>query len=314
MERLAWHDHALGHLARRLLAAGAKEHKGIPMHDLSSHDLAGRIGRLLYQEAALAYPESKRAFLDERVRSFMAARSLTDEGELLRRLEIDRALRTDLIEALTIHETRFFRIPAQFEALAGLLPQLAERRRRAPADRPRLRLWVAACSTGEEAYSLAMAILAMADPSWSAEILATDLSRAVLRQAQQARYATDRLENLPAGYREKFFTERAGEVEVQPHVRSLVRFEPHNLKAPCPSGVWDLILCRNVMIYFDNAFRAELLERFHEALTPGGYLFVGEAETLHLVSHRFRTVEVGAALAYQRSKDDDSANVQPRRA
>jgi len=269
-----------------------------PVREPANQDIAGRIGRLLYQEAALAYPESKRAFLEERVRAMMADRGFSDEQAFVRSVETDPGLRTALIEALTIHETRFFRIPAQFEALATLLPELA--RRRSPQDRARLRLWVAACSTGEDAYSLAMRVLALADPRWSAEILATDLSRAVIRQAQRARYVAERLENLPSGYRSRFFTEHAGELEVGPPVRQLVRFEAHNLKAPCPAGPWDLILCRNVMIYFDNPFREALLERLYQALTPGGYLFVGEAETLHLVPHRFKPVEVGSALVYQR--------------
>lgn len=270
------------------------------MKDLPATELAGRIGRLLYREAALAYPLSKRAFLEERVRGVMADAGSKDETEFLGRLEVDSGLRSALIEALTIHETRFFRIPAQFAALATLLPQLAARRRRSPLERPQLRLWAAACSTGEEPYSLAMALCAMGDRSFGAEILGTDLSRAVLHRARRGRYATDRLENLPAGYRSAYFAEHADAVEVRPEVRAMVRFEPHNLRAPCPAGVWDLILCRNVMIYFDNAFRAELLERLFGALAPGGYLFVGEAETLHLVPHRFRTVELGTALAYQR--------------
>lgn len=267
-------------------------------------ELIGRVSRLLHQEAALAYPESKRAFLEERVRAFLASSGLSNEAELARRLELDPGTRAALIEALTIHETRFFRIPAQFEALSTLMPRLASERRRGSGQRPRLRAWVAACSTGEEAYSLAMALLAIADPTWSAEILATDLSRAVLARAREGRYPKERLEHLPEGYVTRYFDTRADELVVRPQVRELVRFEPHNLKAQCPPGSWDTIWCRNVMIYFDNAFRAELLERLYRSLTPGGYLFVGEAETLHLVPHRFRTVEVGQALAYQRPLDD----------
>lgn len=270
------------------------------MHDSFPFDLAARIGRLLYQEAALAYPASKRPFLEERVRAFMAEAGVAGEPELVRRLEAEPAFRTALVEALTIHETRFFRIPAQFEALGGLLPELAARH---PERHPTLRLWTAACSTGEEAYSLAMTVRDRSR-GWGAEILATDLSRAALAQARRARYPTDRLEHLPRGYRERFLTEHAFEVEVVPEVRALVRFQPHNLKAPAPAGPWDLILCRNVMIYFDNAFRSELLERLYQALTPGGYLFVGEAETLHLVPHRFSTREVGGAIAYQRPAGD----------
>jgi chemotaxis protein methyltransferase CheR len=254
----------------------------------------------LYQETALAYPESKRTFLERRLSELVLEWGAADLNDLWLQCQASQTVRTSVIDALTINETSFFRMPAHFQALGALLPELASLRRTGILDRPRLRLWSAACSTGEEPYSLAMTVLAQHDRSYTAEILATDLCQQALAKARAGTYSDWRLDNLPAGYREAFFEPAAQGLRVKPPVQELVRFQPHNLKAPPPAGAWDVIFCRNVMIYFDNAFREELLQRLYQALAPGGVLFVGEGETLHLVPHAFETHPVAGAVLYRR--------------
>jgi chemotaxis protein methyltransferase CheR len=254
----------------------------------------------LYQETALAYPESKRTFMERRLWDAAQEWGARDLGELWSKCLSSETVKASVIDALTINETSFFRMPAHFQALASLLPELASRRRAGILDRPRLRLWSAACSTGEEPYSLAMTVLAQNDRSYTAEILATDLCRQALAKAREGLYSDWRLENLPAGYRFAYFEPVEQGLRVKPAVRELLRFQPHNLKAPPPAGPWDVIFCRNVMIYFDNDFREALLQRLYESLTPGGVLFVGEGETLHLVPHAFETHPLAGAVVYRR--------------
>lgn len=254
----------------------------------------------LYQETALAYPESKRTFLERRLLDMVQEWGARDLDDLWRRCLSSPVVKASVIDALTINETSFFRMPAHFQALGGLLPELAARKREGILDRPRLRIWSAACSTGEEPYSLAMTLLSLTDRSFKAEILATDLCQQAVAKARSGIYADWRLENLPAGFREAYFETDAAGVRVKPIVKELLQFRPHNLKAPPPLGPWDVIFCRNVMIYFDNAFREELLKRLYEALAPGGFLFVGEGETLHLVPHAFETQPVAGAVLYRR--------------
>ncbi len=254
----------------------------------------------LYQEAGLAYPESKRAFLERRLEALAQEWGAADLGALWSLCRTSPEVKVSVVDGMTINETSFFRMPAQFEALAGLLPELAARRRTGILDRPRLRIWSAACSTGEEPYSLAMTVLAQQPRGFDAEILATDLSTQALAKARSGIYSDWRLENLPLGYREAYFESEGLTLRVKPAVKALVRFMPHNLKAPPPPGPWDVIFCRNVMIYFDNAFREALLQRLHDALAPGGLLFVGEGETLHLVPHPFETQPLAGALLYRR--------------
>ncbi|MNR81367.1 Chemotaxis protein methyltransferase Cher2 [compost metagenome] len=254
----------------------------------------------LYQETALAYPESKRTFMERRLADLAQEWGAEDLGALWRKCQTSETVKASVIDALTINETSFFRMPAHFATLAELMPDLAAGKRAGILDRPKLRLWSAACSTGEEPYSMAMTVLAQQDRGFTAEILATDLCTQALAKARAASYSDWRLENLPSGYREAYFEEDAGGLRIAPRVRELVRFQPHNLKAPPPVGPWDVIFCRNVMIYFDNPFRAELLQRLHDALVPGGVLFVGEGETLHLVPHAFETHPRAGAVVYRR--------------
>ena len=254
----------------------------------------------LYQETALAYPESKRTFMERRLTDLAQEWGAETLGGLWRQCQTSETVKASVIDALTINETSFFRMPAHFATLAELLPELAARKRTGILDRPKLRLWSAACSTGEEPYSMAMTVLAQQDRGFTAEILATDLCTQALAKARAAGYSDWRLENLPPGYRDAYFEAEAGVLRIAPRVRDLVRFQPHNLKAPPPAGPWDVIFCRNVMIYFDNPFRAALLQRLHDALVPGGVLFVGEGETLHLVPHAFETHPRAGAVFYRR--------------
>ncbi len=254
----------------------------------------------LYRETALAYPESKRSFLERRLADLVQEWGAQSLGDLWSKCLSSPAVKASVIDALTINETSFFRMPAHFQALGSLLAEFSSRRKTGILDRPRVRIWSAACATGEEPYSIAMTILAQKGQQFSAEILATDLCQQAVAKARNGCYSDWRLENLPPGYRDAFFEPAAQGIRVKPVVRDLVQFRPHNLKALPPPGPWDVIFCRNVLIYFDNAFRAELLQRLYEVMAPGGVLFVGEGETLHLVSHSFETHPVAGAVLYRR--------------
>ncbi|GIX47032.1 MAG: chemotaxis protein methyltransferase [Candidatus Tectimicrobiota bacterium] len=196
--------------------------------------------------------------------------------------------RQQLIEALTTNKTGFFREPQHFAFLQRELPALCRRS-------ARLRFWSAGCASGEEPYSLAMVLwehvpdLAQRD----VRILATDIATAVLQRARQGRYDAQALQAVPAPLRHKYFTAVApGVYRVQARLRALVRFARLNLLDPWPMrGPFDVILCRNVMIYFDRETRANLVQRFVRLLSPGGYLFTGHAESLVNLAPGLRYVQ-----------------------
>ena len=201
-----------------------------------------------------------------------------------------------MINAICTNETHFFREPAQFELLEGsLLPRFIDEA--AHGLRPRrVRIWSAACSTGEEPYSIAMLLFARLPADWSIEILATDLSTKVLAKAAAATYPMQRLEHVPLDLRKAYLLRgvgsQDGKLRVVPRIRKLVEFRRENLIAleAVPQGSFDLVFCRNVLMYFSSETRRNVVEELVDRLAPTGHLFVGHSETLHGSDPRLRTV------------------------
>lgn len=216
--------------------------------------------------------------LEARVRDRLGALGLTRPSEYLHQL--DEAELERLIEALRVGETRFFRHRAQVAALERLvIPELAQTH----AAVRRVRAWSAGCATGEEAYTVAM-VLANALPGWDFEVLGTDLSDEALTRARAGVYAEAVLEPVPPALRSRWFRPAGnGRAVVVPELAERVRFERRNL-LDVFAGEKDLILCRNVLIYFDSTQRAATARRLSAALADGGFLFVGYAETLRTVA------------------------------
>ena len=188
------------------------------------------------------------------------------------------------LNALTTNVTEFFREPYHFELLKErLFAAMWEQ----PARPDRIRLWSAACSTGEEPYSLAIALLesGLVSPDSDIRILATDVDSQVLARAREGTYELERARALPQATLRRYFQRgtgaREGLVRVRPAVRQLVHFARLNLFDTWPMpGPFDLIFCRNVFIYFEPAAREALIRRFHQVLGPRGYLFLGHSESM----------------------------------
>jgi chemotaxis protein methyltransferase CheR len=216
--------------------------------------------------------------------------------------------RQHLLDVVTIQETHFFRNMPQIEALRRhVLPELIER---ASAQRTSLRIWSAGCSTGEEPYTLAMLVLeVMADRGVSVpvEILGTDVSSAALAVAEAGRYSGRTIQLAEPGAAEKWFTELAdGAYDVVDAVREMVQFRVHNLvseQAPFDLGSLDLVVCRNVTIYFSKETTKDLVRRFYGTLRNGGYLLLGHAETLWQISEDFSLLPIGEAFLYRKDTD-----------
>jgi chemotaxis protein methyltransferase CheR len=184
-----------------------------------------------------------------------------------------------VVEALLNNETYFFRDRAIFDLLSRqVLPEVAERR----ASTRQLSIWSAGCSTGQEALSLAM-LLAEHEARWAGwtiPILGTDVSQSMVEFARAACYTQFQIQRgLAVGQMVRFFQETPQGWRAQERLRRAVRFELHNLLDP-PPGSFDLILCRNVLLYFDDATRRRALERLHSALAPGGWLILGAGEAI----------------------------------
>lgn len=204
-----------------------------------------------------------------------------------------------LIECITINETYFFREDQQFqEIVSGILPLWK--------DKPQVSIWCAACSTGEEPYSLAMTIAESGiRPLSSVQILATDINQRVLQVGERGRYPKQSLcfRRTPTEMLHKYFSDLGSEYEVRPELKAAVQFRKLNLlngQAMALMRSVDIILCRNVLIYFTDETVRGLVDRFYRALTPGGYLFLGHAETVKGSQAPFRTVHTRDTFYYQK--------------
>ena len=182
------------------------------------------------------------------------------------------------VDLLTTNHTSFFREDQHFALLRSILPEMKER---SPT------IWSAACSSGEEPYSIALTLLDCLEATVASQcrILATDLSARVLEKARKGLYSLDSAEKIPETLRHRFFLKGTKKFEgkciVRPEVRAMVDFRQFNLLEDCSVfGPFDVIFCRNVMIYFDSKTQADLVQRLASRLKPGGYLLVGHAESL----------------------------------
>jgi chemotaxis protein methyltransferase CheR len=165
-----------------------------------------------------------------------------------------------------------------------------------------LRVWSAGCATGEEAFSIAMTVadaLEFAD-AWNIHILATDVSRQALDHAENGIYDARQLETITPRQRELYFSRSGSQWAVKPRIRNMVTFAPMNLAQVVYMGKFDCIFCMNVLIYFSEERQGQLMQRFYEYLEPGGYLFLGHAESVSKADVKFETHVHGDARIYQK--------------
>jgi len=255
-----------------------------------------KIRRLLYQRAGISLAPGKSQMVYSRLARRLRCLNLSSFAEYLHYLERHSEEWQQFINSLTTNLTAFFREAHHFEQLAELA------RLRGKEGRP-LRFWSAASSTGEEPYSMAMTLVEVFD-SFAApvQIIASDIDTGVLDYARQGIYPAERVAQLPAGYKQRFFQRgvaaNAGKVRVVPELRQLVEFRQINLLGANwgISGGLDVIFCRNVMIYFDKPTQALLLERMVSLLRPDGLFFAGHSESFIHASH---VVKLVSRSAYQ---------------
>ncbi len=264
---------------------------------------------LVRERTLISLPLSSKKQVEFRLRKKLGENSLKDFQRYLDLLRSGEETEEyyQLIDAVTIKETRFFRNEKQFVVLeTEVLPELLQ-----ATERSTLRIWSAACSTGEEAYSIAMVVdRFLATPAargMTVEILASDLNREVVHRAVQGLYPKPQvMKDVPRDFLRYFQEVSEGWMQVEEGLRRRVTFFTHNLRHPAiPVREADIIFCRNVLIYFEPEARRQVLQRLHKALRPGGKLFLGDGETLGTID-RDRLFEpiIGKVLYYQASAGD----------
>jgi chemotaxis protein methyltransferase CheR len=252
---------------------------------------------LIQREAGIHLSDAKKVLVEGRLARRLRELQV-DFAEYYVLVETDPQERVRMLDCISTNETHFFREPRQFEFLESHVFPEWRARAESGARARRIRVWSAGCSTGEEPYSVAMAFLASFPPSsgWEIEITATDLSTRVLDRAQAAVWPIDKAKEIPEAHLKAFMLRgtgpEEGRMKAGPLVRSVVHFQRLNLNAEpfTFGGRFDLVLCRNVLIYFDALSKARVVGRLLDRMERHGYLFLGHAETVTGLSARTRTV------------------------
>jgi chemotaxis protein methyltransferase CheR len=272
---------------------------------LSEHEL-GEIRMLVEERTGICFDESRERFFSTRVLEHLRAKGLERCTELLRVVRNSNIEYEGLLERLLTQETSFFRYSGVYEAFEKrVLPELHTKKF---WKNPRtLRIWSAGCSTGEEPYSIGITIadsLSFAN-AWNVEILATDVGRNALKYAERGIYKGRSIADVNERQLVDHFAEVSGGHQVKPRVRKMVSFAQMNLASAVYVGRMDVIFCMNVMIYFSEERRRSLVQRFYDTLEPGGYLFLGHAESISKMPVKFQAIVLNDCILYRKPTVDE---------
>lgn len=242
---------------------------------------------LIYKIAGISLGDAKRVLVVSRLTKLVKARGMTSFADYIGFLE-KRSSREDkqvFVNALTTNLTRFYREDHHFDHLLGYVGKIIARpdQPKSASGKPRLRIWSAGCSTGQEPYTIAMALLGKFPQlkSWDFRILATDVDTDVVATSARGEYAAGDMQGLSAAQASVFERPTSDTIRVPAIYRNLMTFKPLNLMENWPiKGPFDAIFCRNVTIYFDKETQTRVFERFSELLCEGAYLYIGHSENM----------------------------------
>jgi len=264
----------------------------------------------IYSQSGIFVADSRKYLVENRLAARLKDLNLNSFAEYHYYLQYDPDRRQEhnrLFEVITTNETSFYRNPPQLKVfqdnvLPGVLDALRAQRHK------KLRIWSAGCSTGEEPYTLAiilMEVLRSELPSWDVRITANDLSEAVVAAARQGAYSEYTLRTTPKDIVARYFKQDGQQFLIKPEVKRLVSFGQINLSNRDQLKRVErsqIVFCRNVIIYFDDEMKKNVIGAFYDNLLPGGYLFIGHSESLHNISRVFRPKHLPGAIIYRKEE------------
>jgi chemotaxis protein methyltransferase CheR len=257
-----------------------------------------------YRKTGIRFEDTKRYFVDKRLMERMGHSGCASFREYFSKLrfEADGTELQALVNLMTVNETYFFREDYQFDCLVkSILPEIVARKK----DRSPIRIWALPSSSGEEAYTIAMSLI----ERWpginthDVEIISSDIDTNILTQARAGLYSARSTMHVPESYLRKYFKKTAGGFQIDDTLRNAVEFTRVNLQDPSdvkPYRNFDVIFCRNLLIYFDDVSRKQAAETFYDALQPGGFILLGHSESMSRISSLFRVRKFEDAIVYQR--------------
>ncbi|MDR0526190.1 MAG: protein-glutamate O-methyltransferase CheR [Spirochaetaceae bacterium] len=259
----------------------------------------GQYRTLIYNESGIHFTSTNRSILESRLKERLREKGLDSPRSYYLLISKNSEELKDFLDSVTTNLTHFFRNDAHFKALENfVIPELLKIKQGTP--NPTLKVWSAGCSTGEEPYSIAMLMSEILPPPGRFEIVASDISLKSLMEGRKGFYGDARIEGIPEGYLRKYCTRLEGGYQFKPEIMGKIRFDYHNLKHDSGQRNVDLVLCRNVIIYFDEVAQLEVIKRFWEVMAPKSFLFIGHSESLFGMDTKFEFVKTQWATFYRK--------------
>ncbi|MDR1179929.1 MAG: protein-glutamate O-methyltransferase CheR [Spirochaetales bacterium] len=254
---------------------------------------------LIYKESGITFSDTNRTILESRLRERVKLASVATVGDYYNRILKDGEELKVLLDAVTTNLTRFFRNTAHFDTfIKYVIPDLLKCKA-AKGDRE-IRIWSAGCSTGEEPYTLAMILKDILPAGINCKLVASDISLKCLITGKEGFYPETRVEGISPQYLTRFFEKKGGGYQVKDEIKNLIRFDYHNLKNDSGLRNLDVVFCRNVLIYFDEAAQKAAVERFWDAMSGHSFLFIGHSESLFGMDTKFEFLKTEWACIYKK--------------
>jgi chemotaxis protein methyltransferase CheR len=261
-----------------------------------------RFRSIIYEESGIHFSASNRSILESRLRERLRRAKLDDIGQYYELITSDGNELKTLLDSVTTNLTRFFRNAAHMKTFEFyVIPDLIERKRKSPDKK--VRIWSAGCSTGEEAYSVAMVLDDVLPKEIEAEVVASDISLKSVMMGKEGFYPTARVADVPEKYLNRYFEAKDAGYRVADKIREMVRFDYHNLKNDSGLRNLDVVFCRNVLIYFDEPAQKAVIDKFSKAMAPHSYLFIGHSESLFGMESDFEFTRTDWAHIYKKKRN-----------
>jgi chemotaxis protein methyltransferase CheR len=257
-----------------------------------------RYKALIYKESGITFTPTNRSILESRLKEQLRALGIDTVKAHFDRISTNKEDLKSFLDSITTNLTRFFRNQAHFDALEHhVIPELIKIKQ---GGGNTIKIWSAGCSTGEEPYTIAMLLSEILPPAWKFEILASDISLKCLMTAKEGFYAESRIVGIPDNYLKKYFDTVDGGYKIHADIMSRIRFDYHNLANDSGQRNLDLVFCRNVIIYFDEAAQTGVINRFWDSMANKSFLFIGHSESLFGMKTKFEFVKTEWATFYRK--------------
>ena len=272
------------------------------MSDLLTDSQFNEFRKIIYDSSGITFSETNRSILDSRLKERLRDKNLQNLDEYYKIITSNKEEFKVFLDSITTNLTRFFRNQPHFDALINyVIPHVIENKKK--TGDTKIKIWSAGCSTGEEPYTLAMLLKDKLPAPYTFEIIASDISLKSLMVGQQGFYPESRIVGIPQNYLASYFTKTDKGYQVKPDLMKTIKFDYHNLRFDMGARNLDIVFCRNVLIYFDEAAQKNIIDNFWKSMAKHSYLFIGHSESLFGMDTKFEFLKTPWACLYQKNEN-----------